>query len=39
MGDYVEVWDAERYAIHEAESLARIAELIAHVDALYTASG
>ncbi|MDR2656258.1 MAG: division/cell wall cluster transcriptional repressor MraZ [Oscillospiraceae bacterium] len=37
MGDYVEVWDAERYAAHETESLARMDDLIAYVDEKYNA--
>jgi hypothetical protein len=37
MGDYVEVWDAERYAVHETESLARMDNLIAYVDEKYNA--
>ncbi|MDR1598475.1 MAG: division/cell wall cluster transcriptional repressor MraZ [Oscillospiraceae bacterium] len=37
MGDYVEVWDARRYAAHEEQSLARMEELIAYVDERYNA--
>ncbi|MDR0396773.1 MAG: division/cell wall cluster transcriptional repressor MraZ [Oscillospiraceae bacterium] len=37
MGDYVEVWDAARYAQHESASLARMDELIAYVDERYNA--
>ncbi|GHU71244.1 transcriptional regulator MraZ [Clostridia bacterium] len=35
MGDYIELWDTEAYAAHEAESLARMDTLIAYVDGRY----
>ncbi|HML47446.1 MAG TPA: division/cell wall cluster transcriptional repressor MraZ, partial [Clostridia bacterium] len=35
MGDYVEIWDAARYAKQERESLASMAELLRHMDEHY----